>query len=215
METPVIVSSCFHLFLLVFSSRMSKVNRRNEIKEKEAFQLKFQLALQEKDKVIDGWLQLGNSPASIKETSAEDHQSFMDLPIVTNGGGLSELEKESNISTMSDFLGSNTIMPKVANKTRDSRDSSKAMHALMNKMRTDTRRGIQEKHKHREGKVQKPRKLQILQELQKPERGGKLAKPPQEDLDSDDEESQAKQRTIKKGSGLLFDKKKKEKKRPF
>lgn len=172
---------------------MSKVNRRKEIKEKEAFQLKFQLALSQTNKAVSNWL-LPNA------TKSENigKQGFLDLPIVPSGAGLYELEKNGENATVGDFLQNGTAIPK--NIKQDPKaNSSKAMTALMNKMRTDTRKNLASSSKVFKGK------LKILEGMKKPQIKAKQ-------VDSDSEEESKFNRHGKKGSGLHFDKRKK---RPF
>lgn len=181
---------------------MSKVNRRQEIKEKEAFQLRFQLALSEKNKAIAGWLKPQAAEQAQPDSDKSDHDSFLNLPIVSSGASLAELEKQDDISTMGDFLNPQSVPQKLASKTRDT-SGSQAMKALMNRMRNDSRRNVQEKRK-----VQKPvkRRLELLSEL-KPKVEKKVA-PKEEEEDSEEE---AKQRSVKKKPNLFEGKKK----RPF
>lgn len=160
---------------------MSKVNRRKEIKEKEALQLKFQLALSQNSKTVLSWLPaLQNRP---NDPLAADHLVFLDLPIVASGTGLSDLETAEQSKTVGDFLQSEGTPKNVKpENTRDIRNGSKAMAALMNRMRSNSRQaareyGADKVHKHR---------LKLLQEANKSQKTQKRVK--QEEADDSDEE---------------------------
>lgn len=185
---------------------MSKVNRRKEIKEKEALQLKFQLALSQNTKNVLRWLPaIQNQP---DDSLAADHQVFLDLPIVASGTGLSDLEKTDHSNTVGDFLKSEGPPKNVKPENpKDIRNGSKAMAALMNRMRTSSREAARE---HGAEKVHKHR-LKFLQEANKSQKTQKIVK--QEEADDSDEE-QLKQAQIgaKKSGRLDFGK---GKKRPF
>lgn len=115
---------------------MSKVNRRKEIKEKEAFQLKFQLALSQNNKAVLNWLPKGSSEA-VDAAPLSDRQEFLDLAIVPAGGGLADIEQTEY--TVGKFLAADGADKGKTAAARDARGGSKAMTALMNKMRGELR----------------------------------------------------------------------------
>lgn len=115
---------------------MPKVNRRKEIKEKEAFQLKFQLALSQNNKAVLNWLPKSGGAAA-EAAPASDRQEFLDLAIVPAGGGLADIEQSEY--TVGKFLQTDGAPSKKAPARGDPRGGSKAMTALMNKMRGESR----------------------------------------------------------------------------
>ncbi|GEQ67295.1 hypothetical protein JCM33374_g959 [Metschnikowia sp. JCM 33374] len=199
---------------------MSKVNRRKEIKEKEAFQLQFQLAISANNNNVLKWLPnsqdtLGSGHQSI----ANEKGSFLDLPVIPNGAGLSELDKEENSSstqTIGSFLNAENVPKKQnLNTSRDARTGSKAMSALMNKMRSDTRKNLSEKYSvNKERSEYRPRS-RIMEDMkkQKQKQASKPGPPDASAPDSDEEESKMKQISGKKKTVPQFGKKGKG--RPF
>lgn len=181
---------------------MSKVNRRKEIKEKEAFQLRFQLALNEKNKTILNWLPTQSEYSSEEASGAE----FLNLPILANGAGLSELENDKeDQKTIGDFVNPEKDPQKLKIlETRQNNAGTKAMAALMNKMRNESRGRARtdEKRPAQSQKGQKKRGSQFLGELQGKKKA--LENPKKsttaEPIDSEDEEErqQSAQRSSKK-----------------
>lgn len=147
---------------------MSKVNRRQEIKEKEAFQAKFQLALKQQSLRVLSWLTLSEDnqtsssvPQLKHESSASsDRNKFLELPILSNGSGLSELEndeKNGSIATIGSFIqdssSSQALRPITAGEKKG-QPASKAMASLMNRVRGDTRKQIHERERE-QGKLRR------------------------------------------------------------
>lgn len=182
---------------------MAKINRRNEIKEKEALQLRFQLALSQNTKSVLNWLPKQNVPADANP-KLDDQASFLNLPIISNGASLANLEK-GDLSTVGEFLNGDTVKSTGENK-RDAQTGSKAMTALMNKMRTENRKAIHDRERM-EKKGSKRHHLKIMAEMK---RGKKEARPEVAE-DSDEEESKSAQIRGKNTKGFEFGKKK----RPF
>lgn len=117
-----------------------KPNRAKEIREKQAFQAKFQLALSLSTKHALNWLpgsDLGAEPTG---------SDFLQLPVIGPGSTLAELEKLTSTLTIADFLSSEMPVkgPK-PDRSRDSTAGSQAMHALMNRARTEQRHKISKK----------------------------------------------------------------------
>lgn len=180
---------------------MSKVSKRQEIKEKEALQAKFQLALKQQTLTVLSWLPTEESPADSTEEALRtaDKAKFLDLPILSNGSGLYELEREGardSVLTIGSFISAEetstrTKLPQ-ANMEKKGRPASKAMASLMNKMRGDTRRQIHEREREkgrlRHSEVKPPTKVepdsddeesklsQIQRKSFKPPVGGKKGK---------------------------------------
>lgn len=139
---------------------MSKVNRRQEIKEKEAFQTKFQLALKQQSLRVVSWLSPseGNEPPQDSSTLS-DRSKFLELPILSHGSGLSELENDDasdSITTIGSFIQDSSTQPLRPNTTIDKKQkpASKAMTSLMNRVRGDTRRQIHERERE-QGKLRR------------------------------------------------------------
>lgn len=182
---------------------MSKVNRRKEIKEKEAFQLRFQLALNESSNKVANWL-----PSQEEESERPSGEDFLNLPILSTGLGLYELEDDDKAQkTISDFVNPEKDPQKLKiQENRQNQAGTKAMTALINKMRNDSRGRANNKEKTGPSKVQKKRS-QFLDQV------GKKEKPKQkpvkeEELDSDEEERKiSAQRSTKKATKVT--------KRPF
>lgn len=196
---------------------MSKVNRRKEIKEKEAFQLRFQLALNESNSTVANWLPSQN--ASLNTEEEVSGADFLNLPILSNGLGLYELEKDDEEQkTISDFVNPEKDPQKLkVQENRQNTAGSKAMAALVNKMRNDSRGRVNNKEKKPQGppqKVQKKRS-QFLGELDGKKKQAKetaktaLKGQRQDDVDSEEEEErrQSAQRSTKKATKVS--------KRPF
>lgn len=150
--------------------------------------------------------------------SMEGKDLFLDLPVIPNGAGLSELDKGddgSNSQTIGTFLNSESMPKKqTLNTARDARTGSKAMSALMNKMRSDNRQNLNEKYQVNKGKPEYRPRLKIIEDMKKQKQ--KQAPAPVADaVDSDEEESKLKQIEGKKNNVPQFGKKGKGKGRPF
>lgn len=177
---------------------MSKVNRRQEIKKKEELQARFQVAISQTNSKILNWLQ-PNSNEIVHEDKEKD--SFFNLPIIPQGSGLSNIDKSNR--NIGDFINSDETKFKQLQDGNNSNDSlrktnSKPMMALMNKMRNTNR--------------DKAKKKAFNQNMHTPKPKVKT----QDNIDNSDsdEEMITKNRSVKKGSNLLFESKIK-KKRPF
>ncbi|KAM9909263.1 hypothetical protein OXX69_005581 [Metschnikowia pulcherrima] len=198
---------------------MSKVNRRKEIKEKEDFQIKFQLALSTNNNNVLQWLPKAKDELSNRsENLEEDKDSFLDLPVIPNGAGLSALDKEDSKNdshTIGSFLNADNV-PKSqpSNTFREARTGSKAMSALMNKMRSDTRNNISNKYQISKDQGSRFPRSKILEDVKKQKPASKQkAAPDASELDSDDEDSKSRQISGKKIKMPHFGKKGKG--RPF
>ncbi|RLV85489.1 hypothetical protein JA9_002081 [Meyerozyma sp. JA9] len=111
------------------------MSRRNEIKQKQAIQAQIQLAFSNSEKKAASWL------APSTETT-ESNSTYLDLPIVPPGAGLSSLEESPG--NIRDFIESDSTKP---TKLRPSKphQQTKAMSALTNKMRSEKRDKIQKR----------------------------------------------------------------------
>lgn len=194
---------------------MSKVNRRKEIKEKESLQLKFQLALSQNNKNIQSWLPSSNTASTgLIESESTDRQLFLNLPIVANGAGLFVLEDDEKNRTVGDFLQAEGTPKNVKpENVKDIRNGSKAMAALMNRMRTDNRKNLRDLGNEKVHKLGGNR-LKLLLEVKKSQNQSENKKNTRnvESDDSDEEQLKLVQISAKKKGGLAFGK---GKKRPF
>jgi len=165
---------------------MSKPNRRKEIKEKEELQARFQLSMSQNNSKALKWLKPVDSTSHLSTSSVE--ANFFELPIIPNGASLSNLTLAKAQKNIGDFVNGTEIKPQL--KVPAKSQVSKPMSALMNKMRDQSR-----------DKVKKNKPKQV-------------AKPVVSRDDSDLEDEQVRNRSVKKSTPLLFDGKKK-KGRPF
>lgn len=200
-------------------NRMSKPNLRKEIKKKEEFQAKFQLAMLSTNRMVSQWLNpiKANTDTSKDRQSEDAVSSFHDLPIIANGSGLYSLETKSDNKKIADFLQSNEEgLRKLKSENSDKVDrqngSLKAMNALMNKMRNASRDKARQNVKStslnsygrqstgKQGKNPNSFTQQVKKES--------VTKPPVDsDSESDDDMANVKNRSVKKGANLLFDSK--------
>lgn len=176
---------------------MSKLNRRQEIKKKEELQAKFQLAISHTNNKILNWLEPNNNEIAHND---EEKNSFLNLPIIPQGSGLSNIEKSNK--SIGDFINSDETKFKRLQDGNNSnslrKNNSKPMMALMNRMRNTNR--------------DKAKKKGFNQNMNNPKQRANIQNPSIDNSDSD-EELIAKTRSVKKGSNLLFESK--IKKRPF
>ncbi|EGW31114.1 uncharacterized protein SPAPADRAFT_142683 [Spathaspora passalidarum NRRL Y-27907] len=170
---------------------MSK-NRRKEIQQKQSLQAQFQLALSQSEKRALSWLQPCRSTNPTPETNDDD--SFMNLPVISQGAGLSS--KNGSSSTIGEFLSSDLKSTKQQQQVKEMRKpTSKPMMALMNKMRNTSRETVRKKVER------------VKQEVKQADNN---------DDDSDDEEiSQLRARSVKKTTGGILQHKIKKSGRPF
>lgn len=121
------------------------MSRREEIKQKELLQAKFQHLVESTNKKIAGWL--GKSEIKPKKTD------FVNFPVIELGKSLSTLNANQQ---MGDFL--------------QLKNDSGAMKSLMNKLRADQRKKTQN---HLKNQVHKPQKSGKPGKFgQKPQRPG-------------------------------------------
>lgn len=116
------------------------MSRRQEIKEKELLQLKFQQSLQQTNQKISQWLRPSTKPITV-------NRDLLDLPIIKQGGSLNDIESGLKIS---DFMTGDgkQMKQKMENKTHS---SSKPMNSLMNKFKADKRNQV----RNSPGRIQK------------------------------------------------------------
>ncbi|ODQ80591.1 hypothetical protein BABINDRAFT_160851 [Babjeviella inositovora NRRL Y-12698] len=177
-------------------------------------------------------MNLGEATEHNEPEATPGLMSFLDLPVINSGSGLdlsSVVAANSRITTIGDFMNSNKKLDGLKKNTRNepgsnvSRNSSKALQALSNKVRNDQRKKIQQN-----GGVGKPdlqqqqrgkrdtiaNAIKDAKQKQKP-LSGVLEKKPQDDYSDDEDElrNARSQRSVKKGSNLMFESK--IKKRPF
>lgn len=122
------------------------MSRRQEIKEKEALQARFQHAITQNSKLALKWLNTSASSTTTKPATTVNAPSltlttteanlFFDLPVVAQGASLSELSLAKLGRTVGQFVkGQTPTKPHAVTKPR----RLKAMQALLNKMRDDKR----------------------------------------------------------------------------
>lgn len=167
---------------------MSKVNRRKEIQQKEALQAKFQHAMAQTNTKVSLWLQ----PYQSETTTTAKDTSFHNLPIIPAGSGLQALEDDKH-HKIGDFIsGNETGLRKLKVDESNAVAGSRAMNALMNKMRKETRQ---------KPRVEKPARVSVGKV--KPKAPPKKV---ESDSDSDDNLASHRGRSVQKGTNLLFEK---------
>ncbi|ABN64904.1 predicted protein [Scheffersomyces stipitis CBS 6054] len=188
---------------------MSKVNRRKEIKDKEALQARFQLSISQNNAKALSWLKPSTSKTGQEHPISTE--SFLDLPIIPSGSSLTTLNN-GNVSKIGDFMKNDGSMNAIKQESgpRAAKNASKPMLALMNKVRDYNKEKIR---KNGDNNVNNSASNHSLRN----QKIRKVEKHPQ-DEDSDDESSILKARSVKKGSNMLLENKlgkKKMKGRPF
>lgn len=141
---------------------MNKINRRKEIKQKEELQAKFQLAISQTNVKVTNWLNplKSSNQNNDKNEASEDfsraNSTFFDLPIIPSGSGLYSLDAKNGkeeYNKISDFLNSGEAGLRKLKNNSDQNETivngrpqgnSKAMNALINKMRNDSRDKIRQ-----------------------------------------------------------------------
>lgn len=182
------------------------MSRRQEIKRKEELQARFQLAISNNNQKALSWLKPHKDSSSTKLENVEDgtEDSFLNLQIVPQGLSLS-CKKNENNQKIGEFLSSKDISKSkhqlnqqqqqqgIRNKT-----NSKPMLALMNKLRDNNRKNIQQNHKS----------AQLLSNKKKFEvRKQKPSNLSEDEDDEDEDELDIRSRSAKKGSSLLLEQK--------
>lgn len=183
---------------------MTKGNRREDIKEKEALQARLMVAFSLTNDKVTSWLNKnkgGDEQVSHKATNND----YLNLPIIKNGQGL---EFDNKHLTIGDFMNSDIRQMNKLDKNSQRRGAdnkivksdSKPMSALVNKIRKDLR----DKAKKRIGNS-KERHTGPSNPVEK--KSIDVNVETNESDESDDEALHNKSRTAKKGSNLLFESK--------
>lgn len=136
-------------------------NRREEIKQKQELQARFQFSISQNNALALHWLKPASTSQNETPTSqlqstqetdstnfTQPDDDFMKLRVIPQGSGLSSKATQ----TVGDFLNSKDIITYQKNKDNDTTSrrgngngngkGSVAMNALLNKMRNDTRKEL-------------------------------------------------------------------------
>lgn len=159
-------------------SHTAKGTRRSEIRAKEELQAQFQLAIANTNKTVLSWLLPGagdNAAAAAPATAA--NSDFFNLPIVPPGVSLANVGQTAKVG---DFLHEPTAVQ--ATKTKGTGHNDKAMAALRNSLRSQSRQA----HARNAG-VAKPSKVrqnlrQTLKTALRPEPLGNASTDEDEDI---------------------------------
>lgn len=141
------------------------MSRRQEIKEKEALQARFQHAMTQNSKLALNWLRpnqavnKSNSTPATQGSTAANANQFFDLPVVAQGASLSELSVAKLGRTVGQFVkGTTPAKPHAVTKPR----KLKAMQALLNKMRDDKRSQLNQRASAKPAYSSKPSRPLVL-----------------------------------------------------
>lgn len=144
------------------------MSRRQEIKEKEALQARFQHAMTQNSKLALNWLRPNQAVNNTKNTpaapssqglTAAHANQFFDLPVVAQGASLSELSVAKLGRTVGQFVkGTTPAKPHAVTKPR----KLKAMQALLNKMRDDKRSQLNQRASAKPSYSSKPSRPLVL-----------------------------------------------------
>lgn len=182
------------------------MSRRQEIKQKEELQARFQLAIANNNKKVLNWLKPHKSSTdeintTTTSTTNEQDDSFLNLQIIPLGSSLN-MKTTENIQKIGEFLTSKDISKSKQLAQQDNlkkHGGSKPMLALMNRMRDSNRKNIQKTANKKN--IRQNKKLETN-------------KQPTEVNDDDEEEDEderdsrdIRSRTAKKGSSLLLEQK--------
>ncbi len=140
----------FSIVLNIIHLTMSHVK---EIKEKQALQAKFQLAINSTTNHVSSWLKpLKTTNQDSSSSSTVSNNDFFDLPIISGGSGLalsSDLHNKEDINTIGDYVKSGKSLSSLNKKKTQQRsihqihkvhkDDSKALSSLRNKMKNSSR----------------------------------------------------------------------------
>ncbi len=140
----------FSIVLNIIHLTMSHVK---EIKEKQALQAKFQLAINSTTNHVSSWLKpLKTTNQDSSSSSTVSNNDFFDLPIISGGSGLalsSDLHNKEDINTIGDYVKSGKSLSSLNKKKTQQRpihqvhkvhkDDSKALSSLRNEMKNSSR----------------------------------------------------------------------------
>lgn len=155
-------------------------SRREEIKKKQELQARFQFSMAQNNARALNWLKPATSnhnqasssettqdgrSDSTKQNDDDNENDFMKLRVIPQGSGLSS----KTTQTVGDFLNSKDITQQKTNDGSNVTDSNKqvgrgngrgsvAMNALLNKMRNETRKELNQSSQVQQGKAKKEKK---------------------------------------------------------
>ena len=151
MRLSLVNKSPLSIVLNIIHLTMSHVK---EIKEKQALQAKFQLAINSTTNHVSSWLKplKTTNQDSSSSSSTVSNNDFFDLPIISGGSGLalsSDAHNKEDINTIGDYVKSGKSLSSLNKKKTQQRsihqihkvhkDDSKALGALRNKMKNSSR----------------------------------------------------------------------------
>lgn len=151
MRLSLVNNSLFSIVLNIIHLTMSRVK---EIKEKQALQAKFQLAINSTTNHVFSWLKplKTTNQDSSSSSSTVSNNDFFDLPIISGGSGLalsSDAHNKEDINTIGDYVKSGKSLSSLNKKKTQQRsihqihkvhkDDSKALSTLRNKMKNSSR----------------------------------------------------------------------------
>ncbi|CAD1809414.1 hypothetical protein FOB58_003265 [Candida parapsilosis] len=186
-------------------------NRREEIKKKEELQARFRLSIAQNNARALNWLKplspnTNDTTLSITQepntTSPTQEDEFMKLRVIPQGSGLSS----KTTQTVGDFLNAKDISQR--KKTNDGNTPRKtsggngsgsfAMHALLNKMRTETRKQISQSHQMGQEQHGKSKKEKKNDTIKSGKADSKLKQEFNSDEDDDDDIKALRSRSVSK-----------------
>ncbi|GMM31673.1 hypothetical protein DAMA08_044180 [Martiniozyma asiatica (nom. inval.)] len=113
------------------------MSKREEIKEKQALQMKLQAQFNQLDQTVMGWLNgSGVSSSTLTPTAESDKGTFEHQQVVEQGKGLNFDEEQMQVGQ---FMSNTTGKPSLNSKVKLGLQS-KSLTALQNKLRSDSRR---------------------------------------------------------------------------
>ncbi|CUM62790.1 uncharacterized protein PRCAT00000348001 [Priceomyces carsonii] len=184
---------------------MSKAERRKDIKRKEDLQARFKFALSQNNSKVSNWLK---APTD-QDLNENRDKSFLDLPVIQNGGGLSSSSYESG-RRVKDFISADNSMIQKSQKhdklAPKQQGSSRALDSLMNRMRSENRSKVK--------KATTSNDQKSISTSANSNNSNQSNKKDVHEEDSDDDDA-LRHRTVRKGSNLLFESKMKKSRRPF
>lgn len=132
------------------------MSHAKEIKEKQALQARFQLAINSTSNHVSSWLKpsISSKPETTSSNISNTNDDFLNLPIISGGSGLSlttDSHVQEDINTIGEYIKSGKSLSSL-NKKRNQQSQrsisqlhkvhktdSKALSSLRNKMKNSTR----------------------------------------------------------------------------
>lgn len=123
---------------------MPPPKRKSEIERKESLLARLKLSLARNNVKINEWL----PPREDELGVCYDNESFLNLPVVSSGGGMGEIERAKN--RVADFVVAENPETPISKLQKDSPaarspngNSSRPMQALSNRLRNENRKKYQ------------------------------------------------------------------------